>query len=68
MPASSDRIIQCASDVFTQNLNRLPHEFKHNLAGSPLFELSRLVDLAEKVATRRNPHLAGGDVYFSTMG
>ncbi|MGA2349505.1 MAG: hypothetical protein ABSF70_03650 [Terracidiphilus sp.] len=65
MPTSSDHIMQCASDVFTKNLNLLPYEFSHNLAGSPLFELSRLVDLAEKVATRRNPHLAGGDVYFN---
>jgi hypothetical protein len=65
MPAVSDRIIQCVPSVFTQNLNRLPHEFAHTLAGNPLFELSRLVDLAEKVATRRNPHLAGGDVYFN---
>ena len=62
---TSDRIIQCAPDVFTQNLNRLPYEFAHSLAGTPLFELSRLVDLAEKVATRLNPHLAGGDVYFN---
>lgn len=65
MPAVSDHIIQCAPGVFTQNLNRLPHEFAHTLAGNPLFELSRLVDLAEKVATRRNPHLVGGDVYFN---
>jgi hypothetical protein len=64
-PASSDRIIHCASDVFTHNLNRLPYEFAHSLAGSPLFELSRLVDLAEKVAMRRTPHLPDGDVYFN---
>jgi hypothetical protein len=62
---SYDRVIHCASDVFTENLNRLPHEFTHNLAGSPLFELSRLADLAEKVAIRQNPHLSGGDVYFN---
>ena len=65
MPAVSDRIIQCAPDVFTQNLNRLPHEFAHTLGGSPLFDLSRLVNLAEKVASRLTPHLAGGDVYFN---
>jgi hypothetical protein len=65
MPASLERTIQCAPDVFAQNLNRLPYEFAHSLAGSPLFELSRLVDLAEKVATRPTPHLAGGDVYFN---
>jgi hypothetical protein len=65
MPTTFDRIIQCESGVFAQNLNRLPYEFAHSLAGSPLFELSRLVDLSEKVATRRTPHLAGGDVYFN---
>jgi len=65
MPASFDRIIQCAPDVFANNLNRLPHEFAHSLAGNKLFELSMLVDLAEKVATRANPHLPGGDVYFN---
>jgi hypothetical protein len=48
-----------------QNLNRLPHEFAHRLAGNPLFELGPLVELAERVAARRNPHLAGGDVYFN---
>jgi hypothetical protein len=65
MLETCDQVIQCSSSVFSDNLNRLPYEFAHNLAGSPLFELSRLVDLAEKVATRRNPHLVGGDVYFN---
>jgi hypothetical protein len=65
MAASSDRIILCASDEFSENLNRLPFGFAHNLAGSQLFELSRLVDLAEKVAKRSAPHLPGGDVYFN---
>jgi nitrogen fixation protein len=45
--------------------NRLPHELSHRLNGSGLFELSRVADLAESVATRKNPHLAGGDVYFN---
>lgn len=65
MPTSLDRTIQCAPDVFVQNLNRLPYEFAHSLAGNQLFELSRLMDLAEKVATRPTPHVAGGDVYFN---
>lgn len=65
MPAASEHIIDCNPGVFTQNLNRLPHEFTHSLAGNPLFELPRLVDLAEHVATRNNPHLPGGDVYFN---
>jgi len=65
MSVISDCIIQCDPGVFTQNFNRLPYEFSHTLAGNPLFELSRLVDLAEKVATRATPHLPGGDVYFN---
>jgi len=65
MLTSSDRVIQCASGLFAEYFNRLPYEFAHTLAGNPLFEISRLVDLAERVATRRAPHLAGGDVYFN---
>ncbi len=65
MSEVSDCIIQCEPGVFIKNLNRLPYEFSHTLAGNPLFELSRLVDLAEKVATRSTPHLPGGDVYFN---
>ncbi len=65
MPDASDRVIQCEPGMFKQNFNRLPYEFAHTLAGNPLFELSRLVDLAEKVATRSAPHLTGGDVYFN---
>jgi hypothetical protein len=65
MSTTSDNILQFAPDVFTQNLNRLPYEFTHTLSGNRLFELSRLVDLAGKVATRREPHLVGGDVYFN---
>ena len=65
MPAISDRVMECDANVFQQNLNRLPHEIAHHLAGHQLFELPRLVALAEKVATRQNPHLPGGDVYFN---
>ena len=65
MPAAIDHVIQCESGIFKQNLNRQSYEFTHNLANISLFELSRLVELSEKVATRNNPHLAGGDVYFN---
>lgn len=63
MESSSSRAIQCDPEIFRRNLNRLPYEIAHNLSGDPLFELSRLVDLAERVAKRTRPHLAGGDVY-----
>ena len=65
MSLVTDSVIQCEPGVFKQNLNRLSYEFAHTLAGDPIFELSRLVDLAERVATRSSPHLAGGDVYFN---
>jgi hypothetical protein len=65
MPSTSQRVIECNPDLFTQNLNRLPYEFAHNLAGSSLFEIPRLIELAQKVATRSSPHLAAGDVYFN---
>jgi hypothetical protein len=65
MAACSDHVIECRPDIFSSNFNRLPHEFAHRLSGSKLFELSRIIDLTEKVATRKNPHLAGGDVYFN---
>lgn len=65
MATSSPHVIHCAPSVFTENLNRLPHEITHDLAGDPLFELPRIIDLAERVATRSNPHLSSGDVYFN---
>ena len=63
--SKSECVLQFAPGVFEHNLNRLPYEFAHTLSGNPLFELSRLVDLAGKVAERCTPHLAGGDVYFN---
>lgn len=65
MPQITSRVFQCSQDLFRENFNQLSHEFGHNLAGNPLFELSKLVDLAQRVATRTNPHLPGGDVYFN---
>ncbi len=65
MSGIAEHLIQCDSDIFTQNLNRLPHEITHSLTGNPLFELPKLVELADKVARRSNPHLPAGDVYFN---
>jgi hypothetical protein len=65
MSSTSHRVIDCDSDLFAQNLNRLPYEFNHNLKASSLFEIPRLIELAQRVATRKSPHLAGGDVYFN---
>jgi hypothetical protein len=64
MLAASRRIIDCDREVFTQNFNRLPHEVQHSLAGHPLFQLPALATLAERVATREQPHHPKGDAHF----
>jgi hypothetical protein len=66
MNVSSDRVIRCESDVFTQNLNRLPYEFAHNLAGSPSclsFPAWSIWRRRWRRATRRI--WPAGDVYFN---
>jgi hypothetical protein len=65
MPAVLEHIVDCSPEVFTQNFNRLPHEIYHSLATSPLFQLPALVELAQHVAGRENPHHPMGDVYFN---
>ena len=37
---------------FCENYNRAPFMFSHNLAGHPLFEIPRLITLAETIANR----------------
>lgn len=65
MPAVLEHIVDCNPEVFTRNFNRLPHEIYHSLATSPLFQLPALVELAQHVAGRENPHHPMGDVYFN---
>jgi mannose-6-phosphate isomerase-like protein (cupin superfamily) len=55
--------IFCDRDVFQRNLNKLPFEVTHRLAGSPLFDLPRLVELAQEVASRKDHHRPFGDAY-----
>jgi hypothetical protein len=55
--------IWCDPLVFRENLNRLPFEVEHSLAGNPLFELSRLVELAQEVSSRKDHHRPFGDAY-----
>jgi hypothetical protein len=55
--------IWCDQQVFRENLNRLPFEVEHSLAGNPLFELSRLVELAQEVSSRKDHHRPFGDAY-----
>lgn len=40
-------IIQTSSGAFREDFNRASFQFSHNLAGHPLFEIPRLVKLAE---------------------
>ncbi|SNS78503.1 hypothetical protein SAMN05421770_102318 [Granulicella rosea] len=59
------QIIECDAESFQRDLNLLPYEIGHNLASHPLFQLPALVELAQRVAARRNPHMSGGDAYFN---
>jgi hypothetical protein len=65
MAAVQEHVLQCDPAIFRRDLNVLPYEIQHTLAGHPLFQLPALVELAQRVATRNNPHMSGGDVYFN---
>jgi hypothetical protein len=64
MLAVPERIVDCGAEVFKQNFNRHPHEVQHALAANPLFQLSALAELAQRVSERKNPHHPKGDMYF----
>lgn len=61
----SQHVIECDPAVFRRDFNVLPYEIGHTLADHPLFQLPRLVELAQTVAARRDPHMSGGDAYFN---
>jgi hypothetical protein len=63
MSVARERIVDCNSETFSQNFNRLPHEVHHALADHPLFQLPALAALAQQVANRKNPHHPKGDLY-----
>ena len=65
MNAAAEPVIECDAERFERDLNVLPYAIGHTLAGHPLFTLEALAGLAQKVATRHNPHMSGGDVYFN---
>ena len=65
MAAFQEHVLECDPEIFRRDLNILPYEIQHTLAGHPLFQLPALVGLAQRVATRNNPHMSGGDVYFN---
>jgi hypothetical protein len=61
--SAAQRSIECDPQTFSHNFNRLPFEIAHALAGDPLFDLDRIVELTQKVESRRNPHRPYGDIY-----
>jgi hypothetical protein len=63
MSANPEPIVSCSPEV-TQNFNLLPHEVQHTLATNPLFQLSALSRLAERVAARKDPHHPNGDIHI----
>ncbi len=65
MTAVLEQVMQCDAAIFQRDLNVLPYEIQHTLADHPLFQLPALVELAQRVAARRNPHMSGGDAYFN---
>lgn len=65
MPHRIGRIIDCDARIFERDLNVLPYEIGHTLRDHPLFQLPALAELARRVATRKNPHMSGGDAYFN---
>jgi hypothetical protein len=56
-------MVRCDERIFRQNFNRVPFEVTHGFSGHPLFELSRLVELAEEISSRNDPHRPNGDAY-----
>ena len=57
-------LLRAEGDVFRERFNRFPYEFRHRLAGHPVFAIENLVDLARRTAGRENPHSKYGDAYF----
>jgi len=65
MTGVQEQVLQCDRAIFQRDLNVLPYEIEHSLTDHPLFQLPALVELAQRVAARRNPHMSGGDAYFN---
>src|SRR5580700_1159686 len=65
--SATESSIQCDPQQFSANFNRVPFEVRHSLAGNPLFDVDRIIELAQRVEARRNPHRSFGDAY-SNMG
>ncbi|MFT4112169.1 hypothetical protein [Silvibacterium sp.] len=61
--SASAPLVSCDERLFRDNFNRLPFEVAHRFNGHPLFELSRLVELAQEITSRNDPHRPHGDAY-----
>ena len=61
--SSPQHSINCDAQLFTSNFNRLPFEITHTLVNNPIFDVERLVELAQHVESRRTPHRPFGDIY-----
>jgi hypothetical protein len=59
----AERSIQCDPEEFSAKFNRVPFEIAHSLAGNPLFDVERLIELTQRVESRRTPHRPFGDIY-----
>jgi hypothetical protein len=55
------RVIDGDTDLFEENFNRFSFEFAHHIAGHPLFELPRLLELS-KTLPACDVHYDAGDV------
>jgi hypothetical protein len=47
--APPPKVIDCESSLFRENFNRASFQFAHHLAGHPLFELPRLLELSKTI-------------------
>jgi hypothetical protein len=56
-------MVSCDERIFRENFNRVPFEVAHRFTGHPLFELSKLVELADEITSRNDPHRPHGDAY-----
>jgi hypothetical protein len=54
----SNRFLELASTTFARDFNRQPFHLRHNLAGNPILQLDRLVELSLRLGA------IPGEVYF----
>jgi hypothetical protein len=61
--APAGPMVSCDERIFRENFNRVPFEVAHRFSGHPLFDLSKLVELADEITSRNDPHRPHGDAY-----